>query len=46
VSEAAIAIKGEKDFLERMKIRGRVSYKNYTQYSEIINRLRAETAGG
>ena len=44
VEEAAIAIKGEKDFLERMKTRGRVFYKYYTKYSEIINQLRAETA--
>lgn len=44
VGEAAIAIKGENDFLERLKIRGRVFYKNYTKYSEILNQLRAELA--
>ncbi len=44
VGEAAIAIKGEEDFVERMKIRGRVFYKNYTRYSEILNQLRAEMA--
>ncbi|MGD9973144.1 MAG: MerR family transcriptional regulator [Desulfatirhabdiaceae bacterium] len=44
VGEAAAAIKGENDFLERMKIRGRVFYKNYTKYSEILNQLRAELA--
>jgi AcrR family transcriptional regulator len=44
VGEAAIAIKGENDFLERMRIRGRVFYKNYTRYSEILNQLRAELA--
>jgi AcrR family transcriptional regulator len=44
VGEAAIAIKGENDFQERLKIRGRVFYKNYTKYSEILNQLRAELA--
>jgi len=44
VGEAAIAIKGENDFFERLKIRGRVFYKNYTKYSEILNQLRAEMA--
>ena len=44
VGEAAIAIKGENDFQERLKIRGRVFYKNYTKYSEILNQLRAEMA--
>jgi AcrR family transcriptional regulator len=44
VGEAAAAIKGEKDFLERLKIRGRVFYKNYTKYSEILHQLRAELA--
>ena len=44
VGEAAIAIKGEKDFLARLKIRGRVFYNNYTKYSEILNQLRAELA--
>lgn len=45
VAEAETAIKGEKDFLERMKIRGRVFYKYYARYTEIINQLRAETGG-
>lgn len=45
VGEAAAAIKGEKDFVKRLIIRGRVFYKNYTQYSEILNQLRAEMAG-
>lgn len=44
VGEAAIAIKGEKDFLERLKIRGRVFYEKYTKYNEILNQLRAELA--
>ena len=44
VGEAAVAIKNEKDFLERCKIRGRVFYKNYSKYSEILNQLRAELA--
>jgi AcrR family transcriptional regulator len=44
VGEAAVAIKGENDFLERLKIRGRVFYKNYTKFSEILNQLRAELA--
>jgi AcrR family transcriptional regulator len=44
VGEAAVAIKGETDFLERLKIRGRVFYRNYTKYSEILNQLRAELA--
>jgi AcrR family transcriptional regulator len=44
VGEAASAIKGENDFLERLKIRGRVFYKNYTRYSEMLNQLRAEMA--
>ncbi len=44
VGEAAVAIKGEKDFLERLKIRGRVFYEKYTKYSEILNQLRAEMA--
>jgi len=44
VGEAAIAIKGEDDFLKRLKIRGRVFYNNYTKYSEILNQLRAEMA--
>ncbi len=44
VGEDAVAIKEEKDFLERLKIRGRVFYKNYTKYSEILHQLRAEMA--
>jgi AcrR family transcriptional regulator len=44
VGEAAIAIKGEENFVERMKIRGRVFYENYNKYSEILNQLRAEMA--
>ena len=44
VGEAAVAIKGETDFLERLKIRGRVFHKNYTKYSEILSQLRAELA--
>ncbi len=42
VNEATEAIKEEADFLDRMKIRGRVFYKEYTKCSEIINQLRAE----
>ncbi len=44
VGEAAVAIKGEDDFIERLKIRGRVFYKNYTKYSEVLHQLRAELA--
>ena len=44
IGDAAIAIKGETDFVERLKIRGRVFYQNYTKYSEILNQLRAELA--
>lgn len=44
VGEAAVAIKEETDFLERLKIRGRVFYMNYTKYSEILHQLRAEMA--
>lgn len=44
VGEAAIAIRNEKDFLERCKIRGRVFYENYNKYSEILSQLRAELA--
>jgi AcrR family transcriptional regulator len=44
VGEAGVAIKGETDLIERLKIRGRVFYKNYTKYSEILNQLRAELA--
>ena len=44
VGEAAVAIKEEKDFLERLRIRGRIFYKNYTKYSEILHQLRAEMA--
>ena len=46
VGEAAVAIKEEKDYFERMRIRGRVFFKNYTLYNEILNQLRAEIAGG
>lgn len=44
VGEAAVAIKGEEDFLEKLKIRGYVFYKNYSKYSEILSQLRAEMA--
>jgi AcrR family transcriptional regulator len=44
VGEAAVAIKDENDFFERLRIRGRVFYKNYTKYSEILHQLRAELA--
>jgi AcrR family transcriptional regulator len=44
VGEASVAIKEETDFIKRLKIRGRVFYKNYTKYSEILNQLRAELA--
>jgi AcrR family transcriptional regulator len=44
VGEAATAIKEEKNFLERLKIRGRVFYKNYAKFSEILHQLRAEMA--
>lgn len=44
VGEAATAIKGEKDFLEKLKIRGYVFYENYSKYSEILSQLRAEMA--
>ena len=44
VGEGAVAIKREEDFLERLKIRGRVFYEEYTKYNEILNLLRAELA--
>ena len=44
VGEAAVAIKGESDFLEKLKIRGYVFYENYSRYSEILSQLRAEMA--
>ncbi len=44
VGEAAAAIKGERDFLKRLEIRGHVFYDNYTKYNEILNQLRAEMA--
>jgi AcrR family transcriptional regulator len=40
----AAAIKAETDFLERLKLRGRVFYKNFTKYNEILHQLRAELA--
>ncbi len=46
VGDAAIALKEEKDFVERMRIRGRVFYNNYTKYSELLNQLRAEVTRG
>ncbi len=42
VGDAAIALKGTDDFVERMIIRGRIFYDNYTKYSELLNQLRAE----
>lgn len=44
IAEAAVAIKGEENYFERMRIRGRVFFDNYTQYNEILNQLRAEIA--
>ncbi|MDA8138354.1 MAG: TetR family transcriptional regulator [Desulfobacteraceae bacterium] len=44
VGEAAVAIKGEENYFERMRIRGRVFFENYTRYNEILNQLRAEIA--
>jgi len=44
IGEAAVAIKGEDDYFERMRIRGRVFFENYTRYNEILNQLRAEIA--
>ncbi|MDO9264008.1 MAG: MerR family transcriptional regulator [Desulfosalsimonadaceae bacterium] len=45
VGEATEAIKGESDYIERVKLRGKVFYENFTKYSEILNQLRAEMAG-
>lgn len=42
IGEAAAAIKGERDFIKRLEIRGQVFYNNYTKYNEILNQLRAE----
>ncbi|MCP4750376.1 MAG: MerR family transcriptional regulator [Proteobacteria bacterium] len=44
IGEAAQAIKEEKDFLKRLRLRGRTFYDNYTKYSEILTQLRAEMA--
>lgn len=45
VGQASDAIKEENDFFERLKIRGKVFYENYSKYSEILHQLRAEMAG-
>jgi len=45
VGDAAESIREEKDFMERIKIRGRVFYRNYLRYNEILYQLRAEMAG-
>ena len=45
VGEAAAALKAENDPIERLKIRGKVFYRNYSKYNEILNQLRAEMAG-
>lgn len=42
IGEAAASIKGERDFIKRLEIRGHVFYNNYTKYNEILNQLRAE----
>lgn len=44
VHDAAKAIRNENDPFKRMKIRGRVFYKNYSKYNEILHQLRAEMA--
>lgn len=45
LGEAAKAIMDEEDLLQRMVVRGRVFYENYSKYNEILNQLRAEMAG-
>ena len=42
VGEAAVALKEETDFLERMRIRGHIFYSNYAKYQELLTQLRAE----
>ena len=45
IGEAAKAIVAEKDIRNRMIVRGRVFYENYSKYNEILHQLRAEMAG-
>jgi len=44
VHDAARAIRNESDPIKLMEIRGRVFYKNYSKYNEILHQLRAEMA--
>jgi AcrR family transcriptional regulator len=45
IGDAAEAIRQEGNIRKRLFIRGRVFYDNYSKYNEILNQLRAETAG-
>ena len=45
IGGAADAIRNETDFKERLRLRGRVFYENYSRYSEILHQLRAEMTG-
>ncbi|MBU0970635.1 MAG: TetR family transcriptional regulator [Proteobacteria bacterium] len=42
VGEAVVALKGEMNFVERMRIRGQIFYSNYAKYHELLTQLRAE----
>jgi len=42
VGEAAVKIKKEVDFMERLRIRGEVFFNNYSKYVEILSILRGE----
>ncbi|MFZ5643599.1 MAG: MerR family transcriptional regulator [Bacillota bacterium] len=44
VYDAAKAIRDEGDPFERLKIRGKVFFKNYSKFNEILYQLRAEMA--
>lgn len=44
IYDAAKALLDESDPLQRLKIRGRVFYKNYSKFNEILYQLRSELA--
>lgn len=44
VYDATKAIQDETDIIKRLQLRGRVFYKNYSKYNEILHQLRAEMA--
>jgi AcrR family transcriptional regulator len=45
LGDSAKAITDEQDIIQRMALRGRVFYDNYSKYNEILHQLRAEMAG-